>query len=214
MDFGPYLKSILKKVRENWYRPIPESAKMKIGKLAIELAIKPDGSIGGMRLVATSGDAALDRAAWVGIYSSNPFPGLPSEFTGPYLALRLRFYYNPDRGDLDSKIDLAPSRTKTKSGVAVSVTLPLLGDTNVPLGGLKFVRAVMTGTGSKENTVEWSISGFGCSEKSCGEITEEAYHAPTVMPSSPFVTLTAISTADPSAKASITLHIVGSNPSP
>jgi len=25
---------------------------------------------------------------------------LPSGFTGPYLALRFRFYYNPDKSDL------------------------------------------------------------------------------------------------------------------
>lgn len=42
---------------------------------------------------------------------------------------------------------------------------------------LKFVRAVVTGAGTKENTVEWSISGFGCSGKSCGEMTKDAYHA-------------------------------------
>jgi hypothetical protein len=26
---------------------------------------------------------------------------LPSNFTGPYLALRFRFYYNPDKADLE-----------------------------------------------------------------------------------------------------------------
>jgi TonB family protein len=101
VDFGPYLQRILEDVRQNWYRLIPESAEMKKGKLAIEFAITKDGSIADMRLVATSGDAALDRAAWGGIFSSNPFPPLPGEFTGPYLALRFRFYYNPDKSDLE-----------------------------------------------------------------------------------------------------------------
>lgn len=101
VDFGPYLQRIVEDVRQNWYRLIPESAEMKKGKLAIEFAITKDGSIADMRLVATSGDAALDRAAWGGIFSSNPFPPLPGEFTGPYLALRFRFYYNPDKADLE-----------------------------------------------------------------------------------------------------------------
>jgi TonB family protein len=101
VDFGPYLQRILEDVRENWYRLIPESAEMKKGKLAIEFAITKDGNIADMRLVATSGDVALDRAAWGGITSSNPFPPLPSEFAGPYLALRFRFYYNPDKSDLE-----------------------------------------------------------------------------------------------------------------
>lgn len=101
VDFGPYLQRIVEEVRQNWYRLIPESAEMKKGKLAIEFAITKDGSIADMRLVATSGDAALDRAAWGGVFSSNPFPPLPGEFTGPYLALRFRFYYNPDKSDLE-----------------------------------------------------------------------------------------------------------------
>jgi len=100
VDFGPYLQRILQDVKENWYRIIPESAEMKKGKLAIEFAITKDGKVADMRLVATSGDTALDRAAWGGITASNPFPPLPSDFTGPYLALRFRFYYNPDKADL------------------------------------------------------------------------------------------------------------------
>jgi len=101
VDFGPYLQRILIAVRDNWYRLIPESAEMKKGKLAIEFAITKEGKIADMRLVATSNDVALDRAAWGGITDSNPFPPLPSDFTGPYLALRFRFYYNPDKSDLE-----------------------------------------------------------------------------------------------------------------
>ena len=101
MDFGPYLQRILQDVRENWYHLIPESASMKKGKLAIEFAITPDGKVADMRLVASSNDVALDRPAWGSITASNPFPPLPTEFKGPYLALRFRFYYNPDKADLE-----------------------------------------------------------------------------------------------------------------
>src|SRR5579864_2759043 len=101
VDFGPYLQRILQDVKENWYHLIPESAEMKKGKLAIEFAITRDGKVADMRLVATSGDVALDRPAWGSITASNPFPPLPGEFTGPYLALRFRFYYNPDKADLE-----------------------------------------------------------------------------------------------------------------
>jgi TonB family protein len=100
VDFGPYLQRILHDVRENWYHSIPESAEMKKGKLQIEFAITKEGKVADMRLTAGSGDTALDRAAWAGITLSDPFPPLPSQFTGPYLALRFRFYYNPDQADL------------------------------------------------------------------------------------------------------------------
>ena len=105
VDFGPYLQRVLHDVKMNWYELIPESARppiMKKGKVAIEFAILKDGSIAGMRLEqgGSSGDPALDRAAWGGITASNPFPPLPQEFGGQYLALRFHFFYNPDRSDL------------------------------------------------------------------------------------------------------------------
>lgn len=100
VDFGPYLQRIVQNVRENWYHLIPESAEMKKGKLQIEFAITKDGQVADMRMTASSGDVALDRPAWGAITASNPFPPLPSEFHGPYLALRFRFYYNPDKADL------------------------------------------------------------------------------------------------------------------
>jgi TonB family protein len=104
VDFGPYLARVLHDVRENWYRIIPDSARaplMKKGKVAIEFAILKNGQIAGLQIVSTSGDVALDRAAYGGITASKPFPPLPAEFGGQYLALRFRFYYNPDKGDLE-----------------------------------------------------------------------------------------------------------------
>jgi TonB family protein len=103
VDFGPYLQRVLHDVRINWYNLIPESAKapiMKKGKVSIEFAIMKDGSVAGMKLIGSSGDVALDRGAWGGITASNPFPPLPTEFGGQYLALRFHFFYNPDKGDL------------------------------------------------------------------------------------------------------------------
>jgi TonB family protein len=99
VDFGPYLNLALQRVRENWYHLIPERAEMKKGKLAIEFALTKDGQVAGMKLVASSGDVTLDRPAWGSITASNPFPPLPSEFNGQYLAVRFRFYYNPDKSD-------------------------------------------------------------------------------------------------------------------
>lgn len=103
VDFGPYLSRVLHDVRQNWYNLIPEVARaplMKKGKVSIEFAILKDGKVAGMQLAGTSGDVALDRAAWGGITASNPFPPLPNEFRGQYLALRFHFYYNPDKTDL------------------------------------------------------------------------------------------------------------------
>ena len=103
VDFGPYLSRVLHDVRENWYNLIPEVARapiMKKGKVSIEFAILKDGRVAGLRYATSSGDVALDRAAYGGITGSNPFPPLPTEFGGQYLALRFNFFYNPDSNDL------------------------------------------------------------------------------------------------------------------
>jgi TonB family protein len=216
VDFGPYLNQSMDAVRENWYHLIPKCAEMMKGRLAIEFAIQRDGCIVDMRLVATSGETVLDRAAWGSITAANPFPALPEEFKGPHLALRFRFQYNPDgRDSPDKKCDDYPlevaSPAETESGVALLISAP--DGTRVPLGASRPVKAVVTGSGRKENGVEWRISGVGCSVAACGEMTKDAYRAPSVMPSPPYVTLPAVSKADPSAKVSITLHIVDSHPS-
>jgi TonB family protein len=101
VDFGPYLQRVLHDVRQNWYNAIPESAVMKHGNLIIEFAITKDGKVAGMKLVTSSGDVPLDRAAWAGIVGSDPFPELPKDFSGQYLALRFRFFYNPTKEEME-----------------------------------------------------------------------------------------------------------------
>jgi TonB family protein len=96
VDFGPYVARVLQDVKENWWRLIPKSDVGKKVELAIEFAITKDGKVAGTKLTASSGDVSLDRAAWGSITASNPFPPLPSEFGGQYLALRFGFFYNPD----------------------------------------------------------------------------------------------------------------------
>jgi TonB family protein len=103
VDFAPYLQRVLQSVRVNWYNLIPEVARpplMKQGNVFIEFVITKDGQVKGMRLAGPSGDVSLDRAAWGGITASNPFPPLPNEFKGEYIALRFRFMYNPDKNEL------------------------------------------------------------------------------------------------------------------
>ena len=100
VDFAPYMKRLKVEIYKHWYEVLPPSVfppTYKKGKLTIEFAILKDGSVAGMKLVADSGDTALDRAAWGGITGSNPFPPLPTDFItngGQYLSLRCTFTYN------------------------------------------------------------------------------------------------------------------------
>ncbi len=102
VDFGPYMAIVLREVKRNWYRLIPESASYKKGEVSIVFTILKDGRVTGMTYVNSSGDVALDRAAYAGISASDPFPPLPTEFTGPNLTLRFGFFYNlnPDGSEI------------------------------------------------------------------------------------------------------------------
>lgn len=95
VDFGPYLARVIIAVRRNWYSMIPESARLgEKGRVALVFEILKDGTVPELRLVASSGKDALDLAAMGSIRASNPFPPLPTEFTGNHLVLEFIFLYN------------------------------------------------------------------------------------------------------------------------
>ena len=102
VDFGPYLTRIVQIVRQNWYSLMPPSVYppiLKQGKLSIEFVILKDGKMTGMVVHTSSGDVALDRAAWGSITASTPFPPLPKEFPGQLLGLRFYYFYNLTPGE-------------------------------------------------------------------------------------------------------------------
>ena len=104
VDFGPYMKRLRYTVEKSWAPLIPESAMppiMRKGMVMIEFSITKDGRVMGMKLISGSGDVSLDRAAWAAITDAIPLPNLPKDFAGDYLQIRARFYYNPDKNDLE-----------------------------------------------------------------------------------------------------------------
>jgi TonB family protein len=99
VNFGPYVKQVIHAIWDSWRPLIPESARpphFGKGRVQIRFRIDPKGVVSGMVLEGPSGDRHMDMAAWGGITGAAPYPPLPVEFTGPYLELRLRFYYNLD----------------------------------------------------------------------------------------------------------------------
>jgi hypothetical protein len=95
-ELAPYLRIVVREINRNWNDQIPASKPRK-GKLAIEFAIMKDGTLADMWLVSRPGgpdDETLVRMAWASITKSNPFPPLPSELTGSFVALRFHFDYS------------------------------------------------------------------------------------------------------------------------
>ena len=97
VDFSAYMRQLHDDIQRNWDPLIPEEVQppiMKRGIVGIRFTILPGGQIGSMTLETRSGDVALDRAAWSAITSEGNFPPLPRAFHGPFLELRVGFFYN------------------------------------------------------------------------------------------------------------------------
>jgi TonB family protein len=94
-DFARYMTALITRVRYNWYSIMPEVArKGEKGRAVVVFTIVRDGKVQDLRLLASSGNRVLDRAATGAIQISSPFAVLPSEFKGDRITLQLPFEYN------------------------------------------------------------------------------------------------------------------------
>ena len=121
VDFRGYLWDVVRSIRRNWHAVIPADARPPLNKkgcATIEFAIEKDGRLTGMKLVQSSGDATLERAAWAGITASSPFRSLPEPFTGQSLALRFHFHYNPAQRGHFTLVGPASASGNAESGGA------------------------------------------------------------------------------------------------
>ena len=214
----PYLDRVLARIKANWYKRIPESARgptMKKGKLLIGFRVIKDGKITDLHYIESSGDIELDQAAYSGVIDSSPLPPLPIEGC-QFLVLQLHFHYNPVRGDVSQKRDntypLVPCVTTNINfvgQVAVAV-FPLTAQ--VPTGAKQqFLPAV---TRDMDSAVTWSLSGKGCAASTCGVISADGlYTAPIGIPNPATITVTATSVNMPTESGSATVTIVQSRPS-
>jgi TonB family protein len=75
---------------------MPEAARLGIkGKTVLHLRIQNNGALDGMPVIETSsGYKSLDDAPIAAIVASAPFEPLPPAFKGPYVELRVTFFYN------------------------------------------------------------------------------------------------------------------------
>jgi TonB family protein len=187
VDFNPYLSRVLHDVKQLWYNLIPESAGMKRGKVVLEFAILKDGSVAGLRIVGRSGDSELDRPAYGSITGSNPFPPLPKEFSGPYLGLRISYYYN---------------MAVPKPGFSIS---PF--ESTVAAGSTVQFRAFEN---DKDAAVTWSI--IAC-DNTCGTISSAGlYTAPLKIPNPSKVRIRATVILIPNRNAETTVTVVEPKP--
>jgi outer membrane biosynthesis protein TonB len=97
VDFNDYLARVYQSVKRNWFAVMPASVELgDKGVVSLQFKIMRNGGVpdGEPVTVFGSGKEPLDRAAVSSIRTSNPFEPLPPNFSGPYIELRLTYYYN------------------------------------------------------------------------------------------------------------------------
>ena len=95
VDFKPYLVRVLATVRRNWFAIYPETARMgQRGRVLVEFAVAPDGTITKVVFAQQSGSRSLDEAAVAALSASNRLPPLPTDFKGNRVVLQFTFSYN------------------------------------------------------------------------------------------------------------------------
>ena len=92
VDFSSWLRAFKRGTYAAWLPLLPEEIRpplSKEGKTWILLTVLPDGSIGDIKLEASTHDDALNRAAWGSLTSQGKLPALPRDFHGSNLVLRV-----------------------------------------------------------------------------------------------------------------------------
>jgi len=208
VDVHPYLNRALSLLKESWYERIPETASYKRGKVTIKFHILKDGQITDVLYVDRTGDPHLDLPAYLGVTGSNPLPSLPSDFGCKFLALQIRFYYNPEVDPSEhgsgSLIPCVTTRINSVQSVAIAVSP---SSAEVVTGAKQQFAAVVTGDPRFE--VKWIVSGSGCSGFTCGSVSPQGlYSAPSIIPNPPRVMVTVTLASDPTDTATATVTVV------
>jgi len=94
-DFGPWLRIVYFRVRDNWYSAIPELIRSGArGKAVLVFDVKKDGRVYNLQLAKTSGLHPYDRAAISSIKLAEPFPNFPPSFAGDQITIQFSYFYN------------------------------------------------------------------------------------------------------------------------
>lgn len=93
IDFGPYIKMVQRKIRENWD---PPNGKENCRAVA-RFKINKDGTINGIKILKSSGNESYDNASIMAISKSSPAGALPINFKRNYIEIEFHFDYHVAR---------------------------------------------------------------------------------------------------------------------
>jgi TonB family protein len=100
-EFRQYKMDVTQDIQDKSYSLSAETVRVslankgKVGKVVIEFSILREGTVADVRLVESSGDKKLDKAAVGAITASSPHAALPPGFKGEKLDVRFEYSSKP-----------------------------------------------------------------------------------------------------------------------
>jgi protein TonB len=91
-DFTLWVNHFKNEVYRNWIVPQPALMGFR-GHVDIEFTVERDGRLTNLRMLKSSGTAALDRAAQNALLGSRLLP-LPADYSPPQAQMQVTFFYN------------------------------------------------------------------------------------------------------------------------
>jgi TonB family protein len=92
-DLAPYMRTTLSAIKNQWQPLVEQAGQQHLhtpDETVISLTIAPDGHVSAMKLVHSTGNAMLDKAAWTAMTSAHYGP-LPAELKDAPLKMRIHF---------------------------------------------------------------------------------------------------------------------------
>jgi protein TonB len=82
--YGWYIESVKRRIQGNWLQNTidPGVRAARTAHAVVEFTIYKDGTVKDIRISQTSGNLSMDNSGLRAIMSSNPMPGLPSDYSG------------------------------------------------------------------------------------------------------------------------------------
>jgi TonB family protein len=89
--FAYYLTILQNRVQNNWQPPFQAATQQERIATVVGFQVLRNGKIANVSVEESSGRYLFDQAAQRAVYSANPLPPLPDEFSGEFLSVHIEF---------------------------------------------------------------------------------------------------------------------------
>lgn len=90
IDFNPYMQELQVSIKKNWNPP----KRPKSNQVVLLFKIRKDGKLLSAKVLKSSGNKDIDKAALKALEDTQPFKPLPSKFKGKNVDIQFTFDYN------------------------------------------------------------------------------------------------------------------------